>query len=245
MTENETRSPAAFDSRALELRERELDLKERELALKQSEFEFQQRNENTRTGSGKGLSNSPGVSASIIVGIVGALVAMFGYWYQGRVNTDLERKKFESALILKAVEPEDSEVKKRNLLFFLEAGLIGDSDNKIQHLTTTPAKLPEIAKEQSASTNSGVWIVVIETDKTLVDAQTHAEAAKAAGFTDLIIYKRNGLFRTVIRFSSMQEAYANISRIQSKINATAYPVNPQTWCLGPVPGTEYVECKGE
>jgi lysozyme family protein len=45
---------------------------------------------------------------------------------------ELEREKAKSALIVQAVSTDDAEKAQRNVLFFLESGLLPDSDNKIR-----------------------------------------------------------------------------------------------------------------
>lgn len=248
--------PLELKEYELKLKEQELEIKyaqlglkekESELAIKEKEMELRKKEEEFgKRGSFKEkLLNLSAVGATIIVGIIGALGALGGNWYQGQKNIELERQKFESALILKAVEPEDTETKRRNLLFFLESGLIKDTDTKIQNLANQPGSLPDLPKPEPQSTSGGNWIVVIESDDTLDAAKEHAKVAANAGYNDIQFYKRNNIFRTTIKFSSKEKADSNLASIKSKINPTAYSVNPETWCLGPTPTNEYIECKGQ
>lgn len=70
-----------------------------------------------------------------IVGSAGTLcVAIFSNAYQLYGARDLEQRKLESSLILKAFEPQDEAERKKTLIFLVAAGLIHDNDGRIQKL---------------------------------------------------------------------------------------------------------------
>lgn len=78
--------------------------------------------------------------ATALVGLVGTGV---GVSIQGYHDTKLERQKFESTLILQALEPVDPNARANYLLFLIEAGLVDSLDvEQIKALTDDPARLP-------------------------------------------------------------------------------------------------------
>lgn len=85
------------------------------------------------------------IVTTIIAALAGLLGTGAGAILQGRANLALEQKKFESALILKAIETGDEDKAIHNLLFFIQAGFIQDPSGKIRALAkpTTVAVLPQ------------------------------------------------------------------------------------------------------
>lgn len=187
---------------------------------------------------------------AVIAAIIGLLSNAAVAWLNGSSQRELEDKKAEAARIIEALKTGDPDVAAENLKLLVEAGLVRESAGQIRTYLQNRkvgegARLPAVSENPAASTPGAVWIVVIESDDTLEAAKVHAQVAKNAGYNDVQIYKRNGLFRTVINFPSKQEADSNLKSIQSKINSTSYPVNPDTWCLGPTPMSDHIECKGQ
>jgi hypothetical protein len=87
------------------------------------------------------------LTSPVVIGVTSALFTVLGtgigVLLQGHSNTQLERQKFESALILKALETTKKEDTANNLKFLLDAGLIQSLDKgKIYELAKTPANLP-------------------------------------------------------------------------------------------------------
>ena len=96
----------------------ELDLKKAELTLKEKELA-----EKTESERRNIWFTSPLIvtALSAIFGLLGTGIGavLQGYW-----NTQLERQKFESVLIQKALEQKDREEVAKNLLFLVKIGLI-------------------------------------------------------------------------------------------------------------------------
>jgi hypothetical protein len=65
-----------------------------------------------------------------------------GAYIQGRSQLDIERLKFESSVILKAIETGDREESRKNLAFVLQAGLIKDPGHKIAALIEHADNIP-------------------------------------------------------------------------------------------------------
>lgn len=124
--------------------ELELTLKRVELELKRVEPEQQ------RHGSWKSLATSP-LTVAIAAGVVGLLGAVASNFLQARSTLSLEREKFESSLILKAIETGDPEDATRNLLFLKNVGLIRDPSGKIAALEKAPASAPVLPSPTSGS----------------------------------------------------------------------------------------------
>jgi lysozyme len=105
-------------SESLEGIKNELDLKKAELALKEKELAAKLEGEKRNI-----WFTSPLIvgALSAIFGLLGTGIgaALQGYW-----NTQLERQKFESVLIQKALEQKDREEVAKSLLFLVKAGLI-------------------------------------------------------------------------------------------------------------------------
>lgn len=215
----------------------EIQLKRQELDLRKAEVE-------------RARWQSP-LTLAVIAAIIGLLSNAVVAWLNGSTQSELEKTKAEAARIIEALKTGDPDVAAENLKLLVEAGLVRESANEIRSYLRSRnpgqgARLPVATAEASTpSTPDAAWIVVIESDETLDAAKVHAQAAKNAGYNSVQFYKRNGLFRTVINFSSKQDAESNLESIKSKINPTSYAVNPDTWCLGPVPTADYIECRGQ
>jgi hypothetical protein len=111
----------------------ELNLKRAELQLKATELD-------SKLKDGK---ISLWFSSPLILALVGLIGTGVGASIQGYWNTKLERQKFESSLILKALETADQKEAARNLLFLVNAGLIPNLDGKkIAELANNPEQLP-------------------------------------------------------------------------------------------------------
>lgn len=233
-------NPPPTSNSDYELKMKELKLKERELDIRQAELDLREK---------KRFSVSP-VSATIMVGIIGALAAMFGNWWQGGVSTELEQKKFESAtaieqkkfesaMILKALEPVDEEARRKALNFLVEAGLIKDQENKIQNLLkNAPYSLPNLSTVPPAPPvlPFGAWGIALETDSTLSDAKNNVwRMAKSNGFDEAYVFKRPEGYRTVAIFRTEEEARQQIAKAKS-INPSVSdePKNlDKDWCPHP------------
>lgn len=137
----------------LNVREKELALTEKELGIKQKKLEIEHKEIeiNKHKSSFEKITtwvfNLSPIAASVIVALVGLYGGILGSFYQANLNIELERQKFETTLILKAVESQDNNVKAKNLEFFVKTGLLKDKDDKITNFTKEPEKLPYIPPE--------------------------------------------------------------------------------------------------
>jgi hypothetical protein len=76
--------------------------------------------------------------------------------------------------------------------------------------------------------DAGAWGIVISADKTIGEAQHEADAAKKDGST-VRIYERQGWLRTVVEFSSLDEAQAALPKLRAS-HSSSYLVNMTKWC---------------
>jgi hypothetical protein len=108
--------------------EGDLRLREAELNIRQQEAR-------------KKLGLSP-LAATVIAAVIGLIGTLLGAYLQGMENIALERQKFESGLILKAIETGDANAAAKNLIFLVKAGFIADPKGQIRALANQPEAAP-------------------------------------------------------------------------------------------------------
>jgi len=130
----------------------DLEIKQTELAIKQAELKAKlneasqatpepQKPAPAPTPPAKSPPASP-LTLAIITGIIGLIGAGVANVLQTRSNLQLERQKFESSLMLKAIETGKPEAAAKNLLFLVKVGLINDASGKIATLESKPEDAP-------------------------------------------------------------------------------------------------------
>jgi DUF4097 and DUF4098 domain-containing protein YvlB len=117
--ESRLKNDAVAESRELDLREREVRVKEREVATKEEESR-----------------RSRWVSPTTI-GLYAAALGLIGSVVVARVNNansqNVERLRSQSNLVLEAIKTGSPDSACRNLLFFVELGLLDDPRATIRH----------------------------------------------------------------------------------------------------------------
>ena len=130
----------------------DLEIKQTELAIKQAELKAKlneapqaplepQKTAPAPPPPAKSPPASP-LTLAIITGIIGLIGAGVANVLQTRSNLQLERQKFESSLMLKAIETGKPEAAAKNLLFLVKVGLINDASGKIATLESKPEDAP-------------------------------------------------------------------------------------------------------
>jgi hypothetical protein len=130
----------------------DLEIKQTELAIKQAELKAKlneasqappepQKPAPAPPPPAKSPPASP-LTLAIITGIIGLIGAGVANVLQTRSNLQLERQKFESSLMLKAIETGKPEAAAKNLLFLVKVGLINDASGKIATLESKPEDAP-------------------------------------------------------------------------------------------------------
>lgn len=134
----------------LALSQREIALKEREIALKEQEttakIELDKR----------GVWFSSPLLLGIFSAIFGLLGTGIGAAFQGYSNLQLERQKFESSLMQKALEIKDRNEAAKTLLFLVDSGVIQSLDGaKIRRIAENPEQLPALTQLLVAASKGG------------------------------------------------------------------------------------------
>ena len=129
----------------------DVEIKKTELAIKQAELKAKLDEaskaapEPQKPAPAPPPSKSPAASPltlAIITGIIGLIGAGVANVLQTRSSQQLERQKFESSLMLKAIETGKPEAAAKNLLFLVKVGLINDASGKIASLESKPEDAP-------------------------------------------------------------------------------------------------------
>ena len=124
----------------------DLEIKQTELAIKQAELKAKLNEKPPAPPAPPPPPQRPAAASpltlAIITGIIGLLGAGVANVLQTRSNLQLERQKFESSLMLKAIETGKPEAAAKNLLFLVKVGLINDASGKIATLESKPEDAP-------------------------------------------------------------------------------------------------------
>ncbi len=112
-------------------------LREAELAFRKEEMHARLESE----AAGRRVRFSP-LGVALFSGALGLIGTGAGALLQGYSNMKLERQKFESQLIFKAIETGNPEAAAKNLLFMVKIGLIQDPTGKIGQLQASPHDSP-------------------------------------------------------------------------------------------------------
>ena len=80
---------------------------------------------------------------TVLTALIGILGTGAGAVFQGYYDAALEKQKFESSLIFKALEPEDAQERAKYLLFLADSGLIQSLDvEQIRKIASDPKSIP-------------------------------------------------------------------------------------------------------
>jgi putative chitinase len=139
-----TESPNTNTNLDAEHAKLDLQIKQTELAIKQAELKSklnEKPSPPTPPQPQRAGAPSPLILA-VITGIIGLIGAGVANVLQTRSNLQLERQKFESSLMLKAIETGKPEAAAKNLLFLVKVGLINDASGRIAALESNPGDAP-------------------------------------------------------------------------------------------------------
>jgi hypothetical protein len=138
------------NSKELALSEREIALKEREIALKEQETKAKIELDK------RGVWFSSPLLIGVFSAIFGLLGTGIGAALQGYSNLQLERQKFESSLIQKALEIKDRNEAAKTLLFLVDSGVIQSLDGiRIRRIAENPEQLPALTQLLVAASRGG------------------------------------------------------------------------------------------
>lgn len=132
------------------IKDREIALKEREIALKEQEAKAKIELDK------RGIWFSSPLVIGIFSAIFGLLGTGIGAALQGYSSLQLERQKFESSLIQKALEIKDRDEAAKTLLFLVDSGVIQSLDGeKIRKIAKNPEQLPTLTQLLVATGRGG------------------------------------------------------------------------------------------
>jgi hypothetical protein len=153
--------PAINHTNDLSFAEIRMSLRELELALKRQELKAIEKEEQEKVkGKDRKFISSP-LTVAIFTGIVGLMAAATASFFQSKATLkleqakfdfssqqegqkatatkELEQQKFESTLVLKAIETGDTAVAARNLQFLIDADYLHDKKGQIAKYIKDPA----------------------------------------------------------------------------------------------------------
>jgi hypothetical protein len=101
-----------------------------------------------------------------------------------------------------------------------------------------------IKKAEQLKTEIDSWGVVISSDTNLAEAKPEMETAISKGYKQVKIYKRGGLFATVILYPNLpnKPTESELSGVRANLRDGIFPVNIKEWCLNPTQKEGVTEC---
>jgi hypothetical protein len=104
------------------------------------------------------------------VGILGAVVGLFSHlviaWYSDHNTRELGEAKWQSDLILRSVDSHNIQQSCQNLIFFIHASLLQDTNNKIMQECTYPLQQTYVPAFAASLSNQPVSDMAISVQKT-------------------------------------------------------------------------------
>jgi hypothetical protein len=117
----------------------DLTLRADALALERERFQLQKE---LALAKQKAPRISSGFAIAVVGVMGGVMGALGGAYVQGLANYRLEQKRFESSLILKAIETGGPKEATKNLIFLVRAGFLEDKGHQIALLANAPTDAP-------------------------------------------------------------------------------------------------------
>lgn len=167
------------------LSEKEIALKEREIALKEQETKAKIELDK------RGVWFSSPLLIGVFSAIFGLLGTGIGAALQGYSSLQLERQKFESSLIQKALEVKDRNEAAKTLLFYVDSGVIQSLDGaKIRNIAENPKLLPALTQQLLVATTRGGAIAPSPDGKTFLIGGADGEVTVwSVGGRELAVFK--------------------------------------------------------
>jgi hypothetical protein len=210
----------------------ELELKKKELDLKIQEQ--------------KGKTIFTPLLITIVGGLVTLITGIVLKYFESQATNQLEDKKFQSSLLLKATEAENYDEFSDMLLVFKENGLLSLDSTKIQNFRRKrfiaaefkKSQLAQQQKQQHTRTDSAVnkgdkfyWTVVAGGDANLKGAKFEQTKSLNKGFKNVDIWFHKKSFRTCIgKYSTYDSALIDLFEIKDKISNSSFVVRFDEWC---------------
>jgi WD40 repeat protein len=194
------------------------------------------------------------ILGTVLIALSGLLGTVLGVVFQGYNNTELERQKFESQLIQKALETKDKTEAAKNLLFLVDSGVIQQLDgHKIKEMANSPEQLPvysELLKVAGggslAVSPDGNSIIVgnIDGTATLWDVGTDKMIGSfnhGQGAVKSVAYAQNG--KTVI--TAGEDKSVKVWNVASKQRVAGFQLSDSILAIGMSPDGKTVYIRGD
>ncbi|PXY46892.1 hypothetical protein [Flavobacterium hydrophilum] len=213
----------------------ELELKKKELDLKIQE------------------QRSKTIFTPVVISIVGGLITLITgivlKYYDNKAITELEDKKFQSTLLLKATEAKNYEEFSDMLLVFQDNGLLSLDSAKILSfrrkrfiadklkVENTFEQLKQLKKQQIKTDtiiktdDTFYWTIVAGGDANLKGAKFEQAKSLNKGFKNVDIWYRQNSYRTCIgKYLTYENAVSALFDVKEQINNTSYIIRFDKWC---------------
>ncbi len=166
----------------------------------------------------KDTENKASISPTIIVALIGGFVTVFGGIFQYYNATELERQKFESELIFKALEPETAGDRAAFLKFLVDTELVTKLNaEKIRELADRPQSIPRTGPNlalkssrdflaSSVSMPGGIATEDEAWQSWSADGKTFA-TSRAFGNGRVIAFGHDGILHVGANASKLNEAF--------------------------------------
>jgi len=218
--------------------EQSIQLEELELKRKELELKIQEQ-------------KSKRIFTPLIVSIVGGLITIITglvlKYFDSQTTLELEDKKFQSSLLLKATDAKTYDEFSDMLVAFQENGLLSLDSAKMRRFRQkrfvslnamdTPSKKSSYVAMTIPAKNSDnfYWSIVTGGDANLKGAKEVVKKSVDNGFADTHIWYRQKSYRTCIgKYISKLEAVNDLFDVREKISNTSYVVRFDDWCPNPV-----------
>lgn len=216
--------------------EQKIQLEELELKRKDLELKIQEQ-------------KSKRVFTPLIISIVGGLITIITglvlRYFDSRTTLQLEDKKFQSSLLLKATDAKTYDEFSDMLVAFQENGLLSLDSVKLRRFrqkrfvafnaVDTSQKRNSTALSEPKDSANFYWSVVTGGDANLKGAQAVVAKSVKNGFNDAHIWYRQKSYRTCIgKYVSRLEAVNDLFDIKEKVNNASFVVRFDEWCKNPV-----------
>jgi len=139
----------------------EESLRREELAIRRAAVDLERAKLQSATREKRG-SGVAAVLPTILAALLGLAGTAYVAYRQGATSLELEQRKFETSLILKAVETGNQQEARQNLLFFLEMGLITDRGGQMQKKLKENATAAPVLPPSSSRTATEAAVRPVE-----------------------------------------------------------------------------------
>lgn len=199
--------------------------------------------------SSSSQDSSLSLKTAIISGVLVLLGTIGGGIIRGYWDIDLAEKKFESDLILKALESSTGEERAKTLKFLKDIELISRiNTNKLETYLRSPQTIPEVKlldnKFGNESIGENFWGIVAGGTSNIEEIKNKKQQIEKKGYQNIVIYKK-GTYRVVIKYNNKKDANNNLESVKKTIEQTAYVINLENWCLGPANKEDIIECQSD